>query len=167
MHKKDICTDRAVRTNDRFAADDGCARVDGDVVLDGWVAFLPLERLSTGQRTRDEADALIHLHMMADGAGLPDDRAGAVVHEEMRADLCARVQVHPAAAVRPLGHDARNEHDALPIQLMRHPLHGDGLDEGISDDDLLLAQGRRVTIVGGLGIGLEDVAQPREAAEKL
>ena len=84
-----------------------------------------------------------------------DDRAGAMVHEEVRADLRARMQVHARAAMRPLGHDARNERDVLQIKLVRQPLHGDGLDERIRHDDFLLAQRRRVAVVGRLDVGLQ------------
>jgi len=50
--------------------------------------------------------ALIHLHMVADVGGFADDRAGAVVHEEVRADLRAG-EGHAGAAMGPFGHDAR------------------------------------------------------------
>ena len=83
------------------------------------MAFLPAQLLARRERPGDQAHALIHLHVVADDAGLADDRAGAVVHEEMRADLRARVQVHAGAGVRPLGHDARDEGDVLEVKLVR------------------------------------------------
>ena len=166
MHEEDVRPHRAVRADDGLAAHDGRARVDGDVVLDGRVALLAFQRLPARERARHEADALIHLHMVPDGARLADDRAGAVVHEEVRADARAGVQVHAAAAVRPLGHDARQQHDVLAVKLMRHALHSDGLHEGVGDDDFLGAEGGGVAVVSGLGVGLEDFAQAREAAKE-
>ena len=47
--------------------------------------------------------------MRPDFRRLANDYAGAVVDEEMRADLRAGMNIDAGAAVRPLGHDARNQ----------------------------------------------------------
>jgi hypothetical protein len=54
----------------------------------------------------------------------------------------------------------------LQVQLVRHALGSDGLDEGIGDDDLLLAQGGRVTIERGLDVGGQDFPQAWQVAEE-
>ena len=76
------------------------------------------------------------------------------------------MQIHARARMRPLGHDARDQRDIFQIQLVRQPLHGDGLDERIRHDDLLLAHGRRVAVIGRLHVGLQHLAQARQAVEK-
>ncbi len=76
------------------------------------------------------------------------------------------MQVHARARVGPLGHDARNQRDVLQIQLMRQPLHGNRLDERIGNQHFLLALRRRVTVVGGLHVRLQNFADARQAAEK-
>src|SRR2546423_11718351 len=89
-----------------------------------------------------------------------------MVHKKMRTNLRARMQVHSAAAMRPLGHYSRDQWDVLQIQLMGETLHRDRFDEWISDDDLFLAQSSRVAIEGGLGVGLQELADARQACQK-
>ena len=152
---------------DGVAAHDRGAGVDRHAVFDGRMAFLSAQCLPRGQRLRHQTDALIHLHVVADDGGLAHDRAGAVIHEEVRADLRARMQVHAGAGVRPLGHDARNERDVVEIEFVRQPLHGDGFDERIRDDDFLLARRGGVAVEGRLGVGLQQFANARQAAQEL
>lgn len=59
FHQEHIRANGAARADDGIATDDGRAGVDRDVVFDRGVALLLLERLTGGQRARDEADALI------------------------------------------------------------------------------------------------------------
>lgn len=68
--------------------------------------------------------------------------------------------------MRPLGHDARNERDIFQIQFMRQPLHGNGLDEWIRNNDLFLARRRRVAVKRGFHIRLQNFADARQAAEE-
>ena len=105
--------------------------------------------------------------MVADNACLADDRTGAMVHEKMRADACARVQVHAGSRVRPFRHDARNERHALFVQLVREPVHGDGFHARIGDDNFFFAERGGVAIEGRFAVGLEQFAHGREVGKKL
>ena len=55
----------------------------------------------------------------------------------------------------------------LRYKLVRQPLHGDGLDERIRDDDFLFAQRGRVAVVGRLRVGLQQFADARQAGQEL
>ena len=113
--QKNTRANRAVFADDGISAHDGGPRVDGNVIFDRRMALLASQTLALRQRTRDQAHSLVHLHMIANNGRLPDDRSGAMVHEEVRADLGARVQVHPGADVRPLRHDAGDEGNVLKV----------------------------------------------------
>ena len=49
---------------------------------------------------------------------------------------------------------------------MRQPLHRNGLDERIRNDDFLPAQRRRIAVEGGFHVRLQNFADVRQAAEK-
>src|ERR1700722_3983921 len=166
LHQEYAGADGAAGADDGFAADDGGVGVDGDMVFDRWMAFLPVQLLSAGERASDEADALIHFDVAADLGGFADDRAGAVVDEKVRADLRAGMKVDAGAAMRPFRHDAGDEGDVLEVKLVREALDGDGLDEGVCDDDFLFAERGGVAFVGGFDVGLQQVADPGKFAEE-
>lgn len=166
VHDEDVAADGAVGADDGFAAEDGGAGIDGDVVFDGGVAFFAAQLLATGGGAGSQGDAVIHFHVFADDGGFAHDGAGAVVHKEIFPDARAGMQVHAGAAVRPLGHDAREERDVFLIELVGEALDGDGFDEGIGDDDFVPAGGGGVAIESGFDVGLEDFAQLGEAVEK-
>ena len=136
------------------------------LLVDGRMALVPAQLLARRQRFRHQAHALIHFHVVADDRGFANHSARAMVHEKVRADLGARMQIHARAAVRPFGHDAREERNVFQIQLVRQPLHRDRFDERIRDDDFLLAERRGIAVEGGLHVGLQQFADARQAAEK-
>jgi len=68
--------------------------------------------------------------------------------------------------MRPFGHDARDQRNALHVQFVRQPLHRDGLDERIGDDDLLLARRCRVAVERRLDIRLQNFTDLRQALQK-
>ena len=104
--------------------------------------------------------------MFADGRRFPDDGSRAVVDEEVGPNRCAGMEIDPGSAVRPLGHHAGNEGDVAQVKLVGQALGSDGLDERVGDDDLLFAQGGRVTLEGSLDIGGQDFSEARQVAEK-
>ena len=130
------------------------------------MALLAAQKLSGREGASHQADALIHLDVVSEYAGLADNSAGAMVHEEMRADLRARMQIHPGPSVGPLGHDARNEGNILQVQFVREPLYGDSFDERVSHNDFLFAERCRVAIVGRFRIGLKQLAEARQAGQE-
>ena len=77
------------------------------------------------------------------------------------------MEVHSRSAVSPLRHDAWDERNVFQVKLVRHPLHRDGFDERIGDDDLLDTQRGRVTVVGCFRISLEQLADPRKVGQKI
>src|ERR1700676_3760011 len=104
--------------------------------------------------------------MTAQDTRLADDGAGAMIHKKMCSNLRARMQIHPGAAMRPLGHDAWNKWNVFEIQLMGKPLDGDGLDKWIGQNDLLFAERGGVAIKGCLSVGLEQFTDARQAGQK-
>ena len=109
---------------------------------------------------------MVELDAFADGCRLANYRAGAVIDKKMRADGCARVQVHARMAVGPFGHDARDQLNTLAVQHVCQSLHRDGLDERVRHDDLLLAFRRRVSIKRRIHVGRQHLAHLRQFAQK-
>lgn len=61
--EEDACSDSGTRADHRIAAHDGCSCVDGNVGFDGWVPLFSFQCLTAGQRTRDQRDSLVKLHI--------------------------------------------------------------------------------------------------------
>ena len=102
---------------------------------------------------RDSAVIAFGGGVVSDLAGFTDYDAGAVVDKKMGSNLRAGVDIDPRAGVRPLRHHPREEWDASREQDVRKPLHRDGFDARISEDDLLKAFGGRVPFVSSFDIG--------------
>src|SRR5437764_844976 len=132
----------------------------------GWVAFFSTQCLSGPERARDERHALVKFHVRPDLRRLANDHSRAVVDEEMRADLRTRMNIDPRAAVRPLGHDARNQRH-LPVEQMRHSINSDRLQRRISEDDFLVSGGGRVAFVSGIDVRPQHAAHRGQLLEKL
>ena len=153
----------------RHAAEDRRPGVDDDVVadvrmaldsLDGVAVFVQLKAL------RAERDALIELHMLADGRRLADDDAGAVVDKEVVADRCARVDVDAGELVGVFGHHARQHGDAHFVQPVRHAVNADGFKRGVGEHDLVAAHRGGVAVVSGLNVGFEARFDLRDLLKK-
>ena len=117
------------------------------------------------ERERAERDALVELHVVADHARLADDDARAVVDEEPLADRRAGVDVDARLRVGELGHDARDDRHLQPIELVRQPVDRHGVEPRIGHHDLHRARRRRVALIGGLHVRLDEalhLRQPRE-----
>ena len=72
-------------------------------------AFFDFAVLVLLEAARSKRDAVIQFYPRTDLAGLADDNSRAMIDKKMRANLCARVNINPGAAVRPLGHDSWNQ----------------------------------------------------------
>src|SRR5205085_3139379 len=96
-----------------------------------------------------------------------DDDARAVVYEEGGADARAGMYVYARAAVRVLGHDARDERDAERVQFVREAVDRYRVEAGVAEDDLVVAGGRRVALVGGSNVGRQGLAHARQSREEL
>src|SRR5262249_45931035 len=84
----------------------------------------------------------------------------------MRADLGTGMNIDSGAAVRPFGHDARNQRH-LSIKQMRHSINGDRLQSGIGEDDFLMSRGGRITFVSGIDVHPKHAAHGWQLPEKL
>ncbi len=82
--------------------------------------------------------------------------------------ICAPgVHVQPGPGVRPFCHNARDERNLFQEQFVGQPLHRNCLNEGIRDDNFVLAQCRRVALVSRLHIRAQQAANARQLAQKL
>src|SRR5690606_9019094 len=144
------------------AAEYGGVGVDGDVGVDVGVAFSALDRVAAAvhlEGFRAEGDALVGFYVMADAGGFADDDAGAVVDEEVGADLGAGVDVGAGAFVGILGEHPGQQRDLEVVEEMGDALQRDHQHAGVGEDDFLDAARGRVAAVGGLHVGLHDGAQ--------
>ena len=146
---------------DGDASEDGAVAVNDDIVLKNGVAIdafdglaLLVERKTLGT----EGDALIELHMATQDTGGANDDTGAVVDGEVAADGGCRVYVDTRFTMSHLGDDAGNEGYAQEMELMCYAETCDGAYGGIAADDLAVAGGCRVALVGGRHIGGEEAA---------
>ena len=60
-------------------------------------------------RKRAQGHALVDAHRVSDPRGLANDDSRAVIDEQRRSDGGSRVNVYPGAAMRVLGHHARQK----------------------------------------------------------
>ena len=94
-----VAADDGVVSDDRLSAEDRRTGVDRHVVADGRVALAGERIVPRTRGERAERHTLIELDVVADVRRLADDDAGAVVNEEVRADLRAGVDVDAGVAV--------------------------------------------------------------------
>ena len=71
--------------------------------------------------------------MVPNDTGFTDDRARAMIDEEMGPDARAGMHVHATTPVSPFCHDAWNQWNVLKIQFVRYSLHGNRLDKRVGD----------------------------------
>ena len=146
---------------DGDASEDGAVAVYDDVVFEDGVAidaFDGLALLVEREALGTEGDALIELHMATQDAGGANDDTGAVVDGEVTADGSCRVYVDTRLTMGHLGDDAGNEGYAQEMELMCYTETCDGAYGGVATDDLAVAGGGRVALVGGRHIGGEEAA---------
>ena len=101
-----VAAHHGVFADDRLAAEDGRAGVDGGAVTHGGMALAAAVSAAAAGAECAQRHALIQLHMVADDGGLAYHDAGAVVDEEIAADLRAGVNIDTGAAVGVLRHHA-------------------------------------------------------------
>ena len=155
-----VTTDDSVVTNSN-AAEDGAVAVYDNIVFEDGMAIDALNGASLlveGEALGTEGDALIELHMATQDTGGANDDTGAVVDGEVAADGGCRVYVDTRFTMSHLGDDAGNEGYAQEMELMCYAETCDGAYGGIAADDLAVAGGCRVALVGGRHIGGEEAA---------
>src|SRR4029450_10176087 len=114
-------------------------------------AFFDFAVLVLLKAARTERDRVIKLNARADLRRFTDDYAGAVIDKKMRADFCPGMNVDAGTAVRPFGHDARNQ-GHLVVKQVRHSMSGDGLQRGISEDNFFVTSRGRVPFICGIDV---------------
>lgn len=86
MCEPDIAADDAPATNNGFAAQDGCTRIDHNVILNRRMSFGIAHQSSRRilvERERAERDTLIDFDVVADDGCAADDHPRAVIYEEV------------------------------------------------------------------------------------
>ena len=167
MGDEDVGADDAVPADHRAAAKDRRAGVNGHIVLDSGVALLSPQALSAPGGQRAKRHALIDLHVVADDRGLAHHNAGAVVNKEIPADGGAGVDVDARDAVGVLRHDPGEHGDFQHIQHVRQPVHRDGKQSGVAEDDLVRAERSGVTVVKCLHVCLSHRPDAGNCPEEL
>src|ERR1700676_4582237 len=98
LHQEYVATDCRSCSDHGFTAEHSGVWIDSDVILNGgmtFAAFFDFAVLVFLKAARAQCDGMIQLHPRSDFAGLADDHARAVVHEESHTDLCAGIIVSP------------------------------------------------------------------------
>src|SRR2546423_588717 len=147
------------------AAEYGCPCVNHYVVFERRMAFGVANQFTVRvfvERKRAYGHALIELDVVAKNSCAAYDYARAVIYEEGRANLRARMNVYPCAVMRVLGHDARQKRHSHLVKLVRKTIDHHGVDARIAEDYFVHAIGRRVAIVGRLHVGRKNFAYARE-----
>ena len=143
------------------------AQYGGVGVDDHMVAYLRVAvdaldgvaRLVEREAFRAERNALVQFHVVADDRRLADDHPRAVVDGEVVADGGTRVYVDARLRMRHFGDDARDKRHLQPQQGVGDAVVADGADGRVAEDDLAVALGRRVAVVGRLHVGLQQPAE--------
>src|SRR4030095_357158 len=140
LDQENVATNCRSCTDHGFTPKDGRIRIDGNIILHCGVSFTALFDFAVLvflKAARAECDTVIKFHTGTNLGGLADYHAGAVIDKKVRADFRPRMNVDPSPAVRPFGHDARNERH-LVVKQVRHSMNGDGLERGISEYDFFI-----------------------------
>ena len=75
------------------------------------------------------------------------------------------MNIDPGSAVRPFGHDARNERH-LVVEQVRHSINRDGFQCRISENDFLVTFRRRVAFIGGVDVRPKNATHWRQLRQE-
>ncbi len=147
LHHQGIGADLGVVAH-RDGADDLGASPDQDPITDGRMTL----EAATG--TASEGDLVVHEDVVAHDGGLANHHTHAVIDEEPAADAGARMDLDPRRETRPLADEPSKwlQCGGATPQLMRHPVHPDGVDAGIGDRHLQLAPRSRILAHGSFEV---------------
>src|SRR5207249_10788304 len=81
---------------------------------------------------RAQRDGMIKFHTRTNLSALTDYNTGAVIDKKMRADLRPGMYIDRGAAVRPFGHDGRNQRH-FSVEQVCNSMNGDSLERGIGE----------------------------------
>lgn len=159
-----MCAYRYRQETYRFLVNARTGEVQGERPYSAWKIALLVLCITVALATILLA---IDLDVLADGGGLADDHAGAMVDEEALAELCPRVDVDAREAVGVLGHDPRQQRHVGDVELVRQALNHDGKNARVAEERLVGRAGGRVAIEGGLHVAREHAADGRDVGEEL
>src|SRR5215471_12906336 len=149
--QENVGADGGLRTNHGVAAHNGGSCINADAILDRRVAFFSAQRLYRAERPGDEGNTLVKFHVRTDFGRLADNYSSAVINEKMGPDLRAGMNIDSGAAMRPLGHDARNQRHPS-VKQMCHSINGDRFKRGIREDDFLVSRSSRIAFVSRIDV---------------
>ena len=145
--------DDAPFADDCVAAENRSAGINGDVVFDGRVALDVFKTLPAFSGQGTEGDPLIDFNVVADDRCFPNDDAGAVVDEEIFADGRAGVNVDAGDPVGDFRHHPGQNRHVKFVKAVGQPVDQGGVESGVGEDDFVLVESRRITVVSGLDVG--------------
>ena len=165
----DISADDRTCSDNGFASEDGCAGIDDDIILNGGMAFPASEFVtgSFGDGQSAQRDSLVNSDVVPDFGGFADHHPGSMVNDETFSDFGGRVNIDTGNAVSIFGHNPRQQRHAEIHQLMGNSINGDGKYTRIAEDDLIIAPGGRVAMVGGPHIVRQRFAEGGNGFQKL
>ena len=158
---KGVAADDDIFSDYGIAAEDGSARIDRHVVVNGRVALFAAQVLTASGRERAERHSLIDLDVVADHGCFTDHDARAVVDEKIFSDCRTRVDVDSRQAVGMLRHDARDQRHAEQKQLVGDARGENRVQARIGADDFVLVIGGGVAVIECLNICLDILADLR------
>src|SRR6266576_4355195 len=164
--QENVRADSGIRANHGVTAHDRGSGVNANAVFNRRMTLFPAQSLSRPERARDERHALVKFHVRSDLRCLANDDAGAVVDEKMRTNLRARMNIDPGAAVRPLGHNSRNQRH-FSVEQMCHSINRDRLQRRIRENNFLVTSRGRIAFVGSVDVRPEHAAHRGQPLEKI
>src|SRR6202140_4497788 len=119
------------------------------------------------ETTRAQRDAVVQLHVRTDPAGFANHHAGPVIDKKMTADLRPRMNVDSCPAMSPFRHDSRNEGQPILVKDVGQSLDRDRFDTGITNNDLVITRARRVSLISGFDVALQNLPDRLEFSDQV
>ena len=162
--------DHTAVTDHGIAAQHGCSCVDDNIIAHIRMALTALHQVAVFvllEALGAQGHALIQLYMMANVAGLADYHAGTVVDEEIFTNVRAGMDVDTRQLMGVFGHHAGDHWQAQFKQTVGQTEDGNGFKSRVRQHNFLTGTGRRVALVGSLDIGIQHLADIRQAVHEL
>ena len=164
--KKNPSPDSASLPHDSFAAQNRRSRVDGHPVFDRGVPLAAAQGLRPRDRSRAQGYPVINPHFLADLRGFSNHNTRSVIDEKRGSDHRPGMDIDSCPAVGPLRHHSGKKGNSEQMQLVCHPLHGNGLHPGVCQQNLLHVARGGIPGQHGLHIGFEDFSNFWKTEEK-
>ena len=123
--------------------------------------LLQLPRFICREALGTQGHSLINPHTFADNRGFPDDHACPVVNKEASADLRAGVNVDTGGRVGDFCADPRQQGQSGSVQMMGESMVNHRQNPRIAQQHFIHTAGRRVAVIRGQHVGIQNAAQAR------